>query len=177
MVFRVLYNGGIHRRGKFILASVIRSAISAVAPGDNATTELRNLPNICQKHSLCDQIASMGTSHRNIRSRAVMMGRRFSLYISLVRLVALKLTPVVCGVVVLTRIHVAWRSTRCRHSFSGPAPLQAVDQRPTAFPFVPSLSPLLLSHVRSLTKKAQFLRFSTYRNVLYVNIPSCSNMS
>ena len=47
MVFRVLYHGGIHRRGKFILASVIRSAISAVAPGDNATTELRNLPNNC----------------------------------------------------------------------------------------------------------------------------------
>ena len=51
MVFRVLYNGGIHRRGKFILASVIRSAISAVAPGDNATTELRNLP-IQHLHSI-----------------------------------------------------------------------------------------------------------------------------
>ena len=51
MVFRVLYHGGIHRRGKFILASAIRSAISAVAPGDNATTELRNLPN---RRGICD---------------------------------------------------------------------------------------------------------------------------
>ena len=52
VVFHVLYHGSIHRHGKFIFTSLIWSAISAIAPGDNTMMELRNLP-ICLLFSFC----------------------------------------------------------------------------------------------------------------------------
>ena len=43
---KIKYHDGIHRQGKYTPASVGWLAISVVAPGDNMTTELRNLSSL-----------------------------------------------------------------------------------------------------------------------------------